>query len=276
MTLSLRVRVALVFGVLIVAVAVFVVKFFPARMEAQVRDQAEQRARTMTAVMASAIAPALEFDDAANATQILAWLASSPDARFAVVLDADGGRFATWQERHIPAALPGRDAVRDHLLITRAPVVGRAGGSGVLYVGQTLDRLTAELAEARRTIVTVTVIVLVLGLVICALLATALVRPLERLTQLARDIARGARPPHIAAIAGGREVVEMSGALGTMLERLNEANRQLVEASRHAGMAEVATGVLHNVGNILTSVNVAIETLHERTAALPEIGRAHV
>jgi len=34
-------------------------------------------------------------------------------------------------------------------------------------------------------------------------------------------------------------------------------HRQLVDASREAGMAEVATGVLHNVGNVLNSVNVS-------------------
>ena len=38
-------------------------------------------------------------------------------------------------------------------------------------------------------------------------------------------------------------------------------HRRLLEASRQAGMAEVATGVLHNVGNVLNSVNVAIELL---------------
>jgi signal transduction histidine kinase len=70
-------------------------------------------------------------------------------------------------------------------------------------------------------------------------------------------------------VAGGREVIEMTDALGMMLDRLNEANHQLVEASRHAGMAEVATGVLHNVGNILTSVNVGIDVLNERAGELP-------
>lgn len=38
---------------------------------------------------------------------------------------------------------------------------------------------------------------------------------------------------------------------------LEKLNMQLVEASRQAGMAEVATGVLHNVGNVLNSVNVS-------------------
>ena len=36
-----------------------------------------------------------------------------------------------------------------------------------------------------------------------------------------------------------------------------ELNDRLLKASRHAGMAEVATGVLHNVGNVLNSVNVS-------------------
>ena len=40
-------------------------------------------------------------------------------------------------------------------------------------------------------------------------------------------------------------------------EELELLNRRLLESSRHAGMAEVATGVLHNVGNVLNSVNVS-------------------
>jgi len=40
-------------------------------------------------------------------------------------------------------------------------------------------------------------------------------------------------------------------------EELDNLNKRLMETSRHAGMAEVATGVLHNVGNVLNSVNVS-------------------
>ena len=39
--------------------------------------------------------------------------------------------------------------------------------------------------------------------------------------------------------------------------KLEQVHRQLLEASRQAGMAEVATSVLHNVGNVLNSVNVS-------------------
>jgi C4-dicarboxylate-specific signal transduction histidine kinase len=38
---------------------------------------------------------------------------------------------------------------------------------------------------------------------------------------------------------------------------LERVHRQLIKTSRQAGMAEVATSVLHNVGNVLNSVNVS-------------------
>jgi len=43
--------------------------------------------------------------------------------------------------------------------------------------------------------------------------------------------------------------------------RLEAAQKGLLDASRQAGMAEVATGVLHNVGNVLNSVNVSANLL---------------
>jgi PAS domain S-box-containing protein len=52
---------------------------------------------------------------------------------------------------------------------------------------------------------------------------------------------------------------------------LEKAHKELVETSRKAGMAEMATGVLHNVGNVLNSVSVAssclARSLQKSTAA---------
>jgi len=47
-------------------------------------------------------------------------------------------------------------------------------------------------------------------------------------------------------------------------EQLDKLNRQLLDTSRQAGMADVATGVLHNVGNVLNSVSVAATVVGER------------
>jgi len=47
-------------------------------------------------------------------------------------------------------------------------------------------------------------------------------------------------------------------------QELESMQQRLMETSRQAGMAEVATGVLHNVGNVLNSVNVSATVLQDR------------
>jgi PAS domain S-box-containing protein len=47
-------------------------------------------------------------------------------------------------------------------------------------------------------------------------------------------------------------------------EQLEVANKKLLDTSRQAGMAEVATGVLHNVGNVLNSVNISSSLVAEK------------
>jgi PAS domain S-box-containing protein len=49
---------------------------------------------------------------------------------------------------------------------------------------------------------------------------------------------------------------------------IREANRKLFELSRQAGMAEVASSVLHNVGNVLNSVNVSLSVATDHVSAI--------
>ena len=51
--------------------------------------------------------------------------------------------------------------------------------------------------------------------------------------------------------------------------KMAKLNRRLIEVSRRAGMAEVATDVLHNVGNVLTSVNVSSQLVIEKLQRYP-------
>ena len=60
------------------------------------------------------------------------------------------------------------------------------------------------------------------------------------------------------------ELAEANSSLRGEIDKREDLHRQLMEASRRAGMAEVATGVLHNVGNVLTSVNTSAGVLSER------------
>lgn len=70
-----------------------------------------------------------------------------------------------------------------------------------------------------------------------------------------------------------KQMLDGKGLRGILLDitaqREAEAHDQsmhkmMIEASRQAGMAEIATGVLHNVGNVLNSLNVGAKLLSER------------
>ncbi|PQO99649.1 histidine kinase [Pseudomonas frederiksbergensis] len=76
---------------------------------------------------------------------------------------------------------------------------------------------------------------------------------------------------------------KMNNALQTANERLEqrveertrellEAERELVDAARMAGMAEIATNVLHNVGNVLNSVNVSADLISRKLSTSKTLG----
>ncbi len=74
---------------------------------------------------------------------------------------------------------------------------------------------------------------------------------------------------HLESIASTEERADnvMAGVLIDVTERAHAAQRehdlqrQLRERSHQAGMAEIATGVLHNVGNVLNSLGIANATI---------------
>ena len=59
-------------------------------------------------------------------------------------------------------------------------------------------------------------------------------------------------------------VRERTAQLESTIEELRETQSQLTDVAHRAGMAEVATGVLHNVGNVLNSVNISVSILKEQ------------
>lgn len=77
----------------------------------------------------------------------------------------------------------------------------------------------------------------------------------------------------IRSIMEGEQITAVEGVARDITERkrseadLAAAHQRLVETSRRAGMAEVAAGVLHNVGNVLASVTSSVAHLTDRLRA---------
>ncbi len=61
-------------------------------------------------------------------------------------------------------------------------------------------------------------------------------------------------------------VAERTHELAVSVDKLREAQDVIVASARAAGMSEVAANVLHNVGNVLNSINVAAQIADESLA----------
>ena len=106
-----------------------------------------------------------------------------------------------------------------------------------------------------------TLLVIVLNRVVLA--------PLARVTRHAVAIGEGTDLTARLNLPGRDEVAVLAGEFDRMVERVAESRRQLMDQSFQAGFAELAKGVLHNLGNAMTPLGVRLAKLGERLRDAP-------
>jgi two-component system NtrC family sensor kinase len=94
-------------------------------------------------------------------------------------------------------------------------------------------------------------------------------KPLGRVTRHAVQIAEGTDLSVRLAIPGDDEIALLAREFDRMVERVADSRRQLVDQSFQAGFAELAKGVLHNLGNAMTPLGVRVAKLGERLRNAP-------
>jgi two-component system NtrC family sensor kinase len=287
---------------LLLACAVFVaydVSRFRREMVGSVSSLAEVVGTTTTA--------ALDFNDPAAAAQNLAALRGEPNIVRAHVHTPDGQLFATYARDGVPLPpeLPHSVAAREeftarHLHLFRPIMVGSEQVGSIELVAD-----LRELQERLWRYVGIAGLVLAISLLAAFGLSSWLQKlisaPILHLAQLAHAVAMDKNYSVRATKQSNDELGQLvdgfnemlaqiqqrdaalQAARGDLEKRVEERTRelenihkQLVDASRRGGMAEIATNVLHNVGNVLNSVNVSTGLLVEsvkksKTARLTQV-----
>lgn len=104
----------------------------------------------------------------------------------------------------------------------------------------------------------------VLLFALMVLLQRIVIAPVQKLTSHA--VAIGKTEDFRAKLGLEREdeLGTLAGEFDSMMVKLESARAQVVETARTAGMSEIATGILHNVGNVLNSVNISASLVSQR------------
>jgi len=251
----------------------------------QFKGKLSQSFQATSNIIATNAAASLAFEDKVAANELLASLVNDPSITAAALYNKEGARFVSYGDT--PLAPPDAKLM-DGFSNALVPVTYKGEGYGQLLL---ISRYPLEL---RRTI-TVWVLIYAAGFVLAAILALliaarfqrAVAAPLRALSAIAGQVTSGKNYAARLAPDGPTEVAGLARAFNTMLEeigrrdailarqleslrkevrereaaeqRLAENNRDMMRLSREAGMNEVATGVLHNIGNALNSINVSTE-----------------
>lgn len=101
-------------------------------------------------------------------------------------------------------------------------------------------------------------------LLLLLLLQRIVIGPLTAIRQHSDRVAEHGFKTEPLVIRGDDEIGELAEAFDHMMRRLGDAQTQLAEASRAAGRSQVASTVIHNVGNVLTNVNSLLDVAADR------------
>jgi two-component system NtrC family sensor kinase len=93
--------------------------------------------------------------------------------------------------------------------------------------------------------------------------------PLARVTRHAVAVGNGSDLTVQLNLAGQDEIARLAREFDRMVERVADSRRQLVDQSFQAGFAELAKGVLHNLGNAMTPLGVRLSKLADRLRDAP-------
>ncbi len=256
----------------------------------RLRDQFRKQMEALSRIVADYSVAPVSFSDERGMHEALAVLASRPEVLEAEIQDMNGSLLLRY----------GQSAADENADLSRSPPSLYDGWELILVqplaVGEEhLGRFVMVASfrsvffDAVRNFIPAIALIMGGTLLVVApvtwFLASFLLEGLQILASSAGRIAETGDYTVRARGSGQDEVGQLTGIFNAMLDRLQNADadlratndalsleiaerarleKALVEASRYAGMAEVATGVLHNVGNVLNSVNVSAQLVRER------------
>jgi sensor domain CHASE-containing protein len=106
-------------------------------------------------------------------------------------------------------------------------------------------------------------------LVMIVTLRRLVLAPVSRMTQYAVAIGEGDDLTLRMAVKRPDELGVLAHEFDRMVDKLADARRRIADQSFEAGAAQVASGVLHNIGNAMTPLGVTVAGLQERLQHAP-------
>jgi methyl-accepting chemotaxis protein len=222
--LSVRTKLVLVIGASLTAISLFLLAFFPTKMESISRRWAERRALDVSTVIAEQVKSQLAFESDKQAAETLAGLRTAGDTVYAVALKSDRTFFAGWNHEKAPtlAAIPEAPKTTDsgQVLHVAIPLKQTLGPPGVLLVGFSTAEAVAEAHDNRNSVLIAAALVFAIGLLLAFLTGSVITRPIVSLRHATERIVSAGDLTQKIDVRSRDEVGELAATFEQMVERL--------------------------------------------------------
>lgn len=181
----------------------------------------------------------------------------------------EGAPIPDEDRQHLDAVTSSAEPViveRDDAWLSAYTTLEDARSIPALLVRADVDRrISRSGAEAARyAFISTATSGFLLLLVLLFVLRRSVIDPITKLTRHAVEIGASDDYSRRLAVKRSDELGALAREFDGMLEKLEQSRQAMVGAARDAGMSEIATGILHNIGNVLNSVNVSANLLTSR------------
>ena len=170
----------------------------------------------------------------------------------------------------LPEGLKQTEVEGQHYFELPGHFESQAGDKSLGYVLlSSYEPSLRALESTQQMLLAVSLCAILLGAAVVWWLTSKATQPLRELRDSVEAVGRGDLSRQVQVKSqdecGKLALVynQMTENLRRSAEQLEKAHADIVESSRLAGMAEVASSVLHNVRNVLTSVNIASSLIVE-------------
>jgi signal transduction histidine kinase len=265
------------------------------------RSQFSDNVVSVAEVVANYAAAPVAFGDRIGGEEVLSVVKSNIDISSAEIRFQTGEVFAKFgDEAVITREFPDNEIVEFDgwtLYVTRGVIVPNQSYAWLVIAADFKRLFFSSIKSMGLALIGVLIVGVLVAVISTAAFRNVIVGPIVRLADVARQIASVRDYTLRAEVEGQDEVGFMTSTFNEMLSRIEDGDRELRDAyaqleressererlqndlvttSRMAGMAEVATGVLHNVGNVLNTVNLSVQQMRERleTSRLSHLRRA--
>ncbi len=240
--ISIKTKLGLVIGLLVLSFIAFNVVYYPRRVESQIRSQSEVSARQVAETASYALAPALTTGNKEGIANLLEGVKNIPAFMFSAVFDANGQPV---DSTHNPPAWVNEYAkdqhnsktfnrASEHLMVAVAPIFYHDGTvrSGVLIIGFSTEDTQAMVQENIRLSLIVGLSTLVIGILLTIFMSQRYIQPIIQLTNAAQMVAQGNFEGVSVNVRSKDELEDLSRNFEIMTNKLRVSRDEIERQNR--------------------------------------------